>query len=196
MTRSPVGLIFSNYGYAHSSLSNDIIEQTLIEAAQKINHQLASKPTLANQALDDEWVHVQEEHGYLLRFVPDIPKMTYGDIPTIIPVISTWATQYAGAECDFEIWARPGTSTQRKLGIGHLHIASKLPMMPGPTFPYRMTPNEPLGLIFKYYDYVSTFDNDIIEETFAEAAHQIDQEIAHNPVLANQTLDHGFRRLL
>ncbi|KAL8776217.1 MAG: hypothetical protein Q9213_008353 [Squamulea squamosa] len=190
MTRSPLGLLFSNYEYRYSNLLNDIIERTLIEAAQQINHQIASKPTLAKQALDDEWVHVQEEHGYLLRFVPDIPKMTYGDIPTIIPVITTWATQYTGVECDFEIWARPGMSTQRRLGklkVQH----SKLPKMPGPTFPYRMTPNEPLGLIFTHYDYLSTFDNDIIEQTFTEAARQVDQEISHNPVLANQTVDLG-----
>ncbi|KAL8718377.1 MAG: hypothetical protein Q9225_004479 [Loekoesia sp. 1 TL-2023] len=130
ITRSPLGLIFSNYEYVYSALSNDIIEQTLIEATQKINHQLASKPTLANQALDGEWVHVQEKHG-------------------------------------------------------------KRPKMPGPTFPYRITPDKPLGLIFTHYDYLSTFDNDIIEQTFTEAAHQIDQEIAHNPVLANQTIDNA-----
>ncbi|KAL8954003.1 MAG: hypothetical protein Q9222_000164 [Ikaeria aurantiellina] len=61
--------------------------------------------------------------------------------------------------------------------------------MPGQTFPYHMTPNSPLGLVFAHYDYASTFDNDIIERTFMEAAHQIDQELADDPILANQTLD-------
>ncbi|KAL8756901.1 MAG: hypothetical protein Q9184_004351 [Pyrenodesmia sp. 2 TL-2023] len=124
MTRSPLGLIFSNYEYSYSVLLNDIIQRTLIEAAQKINHQLASNPNLAHQALDDEWAYVQEEHDYLLRFVPDVPEMTYGDILTIFPVMTTWTTQYAGVECDFAIWASPGMSAQRKLGIEHLLIAS------------------------------------------------------------------------
>ena len=124
MTRGPLGLVFSNYEYNFSNLENDIIGQTLIEAAQKINSQLASNHTLAKQALAQKWVYVQQEHGYLLDFVPEIPKMTYGDIPTIIPVMSKWATKYAGVDCDFEIWARPGTSTQQKLGVGHLRLVS------------------------------------------------------------------------
>ncbi|KAL8855378.1 MAG: hypothetical protein Q9178_007975 [Gyalolechia marmorata] len=140
MTRSSLGLIFSSYEY-RSVLQNDIIEQTLVEAAQKINHQLASHPNLANQALDDEWVYVQEEHEYLLGFVPDIPKMT------------------------------------------------NFPKMPGRTFPYHMTPDKLLGLIFTHYDYGSTFDNEDIEQALVGAAHQIDQEITDNPTLANQTLD-------
>ncbi|KAI4176464.1 MAG: hypothetical protein LQ343_001000 [Gyalolechia ehrenbergii] len=192
MTRSSLGLIFSNYEYSYSVLHNNIIVQTLIEAAQKINQQLASNPNLANQALDDEWVYVQEEHEYQLGFVPDTPKMTYGNIPIIIPVISTWATQFAGTECDFEIWAWPGMSAQRKLGKGHLRLAFNFPKMPGQTFPYHMTPDKPLGLIFNHYDYLSTFDNYDILQTLVGAAHEIDQEIAPNPTLANQTLDHGW----
>ncbi|KAI4172281.1 MAG: hypothetical protein LQ346_008633 [Caloplaca aetnensis] len=124
MTRSPIGLIFSNYEYFHFALRNQVIEQTVREAAQKINYQLVWNPDLAHQTLNDEWTYAQEEHGYLLRLVPDIPDMTYGDIPIILAVISTWATQYAGVECDIEIWARPGTSAQRKLGIGQLTLAS------------------------------------------------------------------------
>ena len=124
MTRSRLGLNFTNYEYNFSLLRNGIIEQTLKEATQKINSQLASNPDLANQAVDDDWVYVQEEHDYLLRFEPDIPEMTYGDIPSIIPLLSTWAVQYTGVDCDFDIWAWPGTSAQRKLGIGHILLAS------------------------------------------------------------------------
>ncbi|KAL8916864.1 MAG: hypothetical protein Q9208_008296 [Pyrenodesmia sp. 3 TL-2023] len=192
MTRSPLGLIFSNYEYSYSILINDILEQTLLEAAQEINRQLATDPNLANQALADQWVFVQEKHKYLIELVPDIPEMTYGDLPIIILVISTWATQYRGVECDFEIWAWPGTSAQRKLGTGHVRLATKPPKMPAGTFPYHMTPDKPLGLLFNHYDYLSTFDNDIIEQVFVEAANKINQEIAPNPALANETLNIGW----
>ncbi|KAI4187130.1 MAG: hypothetical protein LQ348_004137 [Seirophora lacunosa] len=147
MTHSRLGLFFSNYEYNFSNLRNTIIEQTLMEAAQKINDQLASNPDLANQALDGKWVYLLEEQEYLLELFPDIPKMT------------------------------------------------KPPKMPGGrggTFSYNMTPDKPFGLIFSHYDYLSTFDNDVIEQTFAEATDQIYRELAPDPALANQTVNVGW----
>ncbi|KAL9010900.1 MAG: hypothetical protein Q9173_004206 [Seirophora scorigena] len=158
--RSRLGLLFSNYEYNYSNLRNTIIEQTLMEAAQKINDQLASDPNLANQALDGKLVYVQEEHEYMLELFPDTPKMTYGDILLIIPEL--------------------------------ILLHSKPPKMPGGhggTFSYHMTPDKPVGLIFSHYDYLSTFDNDVIEQTFGEAMHKIHQELAPDPTLANQTMN-------
>ncbi|KAL8837309.1 MAG: hypothetical protein Q9170_002566 [Blastenia crenularia] len=192
MTHSPLGFIFSNYEYRYQFLFNDIIQQTLVEAGQKIDHQLENNPALANQALDDEWFYIQEAEEYLLGFIPNEPEMTYGDIPTIIPLISTWATQYAGVECEFEIWVWPGTSTQRKLGRGALLLAPKLPKMPGDrdaTFPYHMDPDKPLGLIFTHYDYGSTFDNKDIEQLLAGARREYDRKVERDPALVNQTFD-------
>ncbi|KAL8725288.1 MAG: hypothetical protein Q9181_006466 [Wetmoreana brouardii] len=202
MTRSPLGFIFKNYVYRYSILLNDIIEQTLVEAAQKIERQLANNPTLENQALDDEWFYIQDEHEYMLGFTPNEPEMTYGGILTIIPLISTWATQYACVETDFEIYSLPrerdpgtyrgdGWEQEEKLKpVKH----SKLPKMPGDdpigsTFPYHMTPDHPLGLIFNHYDYLSTFDNKDIEQLLAGATRQYDREIQQNPALVNETLD-------
>ncbi|KAL8707617.1 MAG: hypothetical protein Q9220_007404 [cf. Caloplaca sp. 1 TL-2023] len=120
MRRSPLGLIFTNYDYIHPLLPNTLIEQTLLEAARRINDQLNGNPSLANLALNDKWFYMQQKYEYLLILAPDKPELTYGDVPTIISVLSTWAMQYRGLECDFEIWARPGTGTQRKLGDGRL----------------------------------------------------------------------------
>lgn len=67
--------------------------------------------------------------------------------------------------------------------------------MPGPrwsTFPYHMTPNNPFGLVFNHYDYLDTFDNDVIQLTLEEAAHKIDEEISANPAVEHQLLPHGF----
>ncbi|KAL9054033.1 MAG: hypothetical protein Q9206_003698 [Seirophora lacunosa] len=62
----------------------------------------------------------------------------------------------------------------------------------GGTFSYNMTPDKPFGLIFSHYDYLSTFDNDVIEQTFAEATDQIYRELAPDPALANQTVNVGW----
>ncbi len=124
MTSSRFGLVFCGYEFHYVALRNDFIEQTVIEAARKINQQLASNPNLANQALENQWVYVQEDYKYLLRFVPEDMEMTYGDIPIVLAVVSTWARQYAGAECFFRIWAWPGTSARREIGLGHLLLAS------------------------------------------------------------------------
>ncbi|KAL8651244.1 MAG: hypothetical protein Q9226_004786 [Calogaya cf. arnoldii] len=187
MTRSPVGLFFSSYDYGHL-LRNDIIEQTLREAVQKIKYQLAINPNLVNKAVDKRLVYVQEEHGYLLDFAPNIPAMTYGDIPVILPLISAWATQYIGVECYFDIFARPGTSAQRRLGLGQIRLASNPPKMPGRAgFRYHMTPDKPFGLIFTRYDYFETYDNDDVEQSLVRAENEIYRMFAPDPTLANQT---------
>ena len=124
ISRSPLGFLFIHYEYRHSILRNDIIEQTLVEAGHKINKQLAQNSMLENQALGDKWIYIQEKHKYMLDFTSNKGEMTYGDISTIIPVISTWATQYAGVECNFNIWVWLGMSTQRKLGTGHLSLVA------------------------------------------------------------------------
>ncbi len=60
--------------------------------------------------------------------------------------------------------------------------------MPGSTFPHHMTSEWPVGLIFKHYDYLHTFDNHLVEETLSLAAGEINQDIADDPALRNQTM--------
>ncbi|KAL8644854.1 MAG: hypothetical protein Q9226_007561 [Calogaya cf. arnoldii] len=217
MIRSPLGFLFNHYEYRNSILLNVIIQQTLVEAGHKIDQQLAQNPVLGNQALHDKWSYIQVKHKYILSFVPHQRKLTYDDISTIIPLISTWATQYAGVQCDFDIWIPPGTSTQRKLGTEHLaHVAyvksigttdngmsqslkrkfpsltvipPTIPAGTAPsTFPYHMTPENSLGLVFNNYNF-SPEDNDVIKEALTEATQEYNQEVAETPTLANQTLD-------
>ncbi len=120
----PLGLIFNHYDYG-STFDNDDIEQTLVGAAQQIDEEIAPNPTLANQTLDRGWsyegnpLHESEDY-YSLSIHPNVAVMTYGDIPTVIAVLATWATQYRTVETDFEIWTRPGTGEQRRLGFGML----------------------------------------------------------------------------
>ena len=120
----PLGLIFNHYDYG-STFDNDDIEQTLVGAAQQIDEEIAPNPTLANQTLNRGWsyegnpLHESEDY-YSLSHHPNVAVMTYGDIPTVIAVLATWATQYRTVETDFEIWTRPGTGEQRRLGFGML----------------------------------------------------------------------------
>ncbi|KAL6716095.1 hypothetical protein ACLMJK_005661 [Lecanora helva] len=195
MTDSHIGFDFTNYEYSYSRLRNDFIQQTLKEAAQKITKQLDKVPLLSNQAVKADWIYLQAPHEITLKFVPNVPKMTYGDIRPIIALLSLWATQYKGSEVDFDIWAYPGTSNNRKLGTGYVLDATRQPKMPGPrwtTFPYHMTPSNPLGLIFNHYDYLSTFDNDIISLTFEEASLQINKTLSLSPALEHQPVPNGW----
>ncbi|KAI4282428.1 MAG: hypothetical protein L6R38_002930 [Xanthoria sp. 2 TBL-2021] len=103
----PLGLIFTHYDYL-STFDNNIIEQTLVEAAHQINQEIAPTPALANQTLDLKWTsehHLQDESEdyYWLSLHPDVPAMTYGDIPSVIAVFATRATQYRTVETYFEI---------------------------------------------------------------------------------------------
>lgn len=59
-------------------------------------------------------------------------------------------------------------------------------------FPYHMTPDNSLGLVFNHYD-LSPLDNDVIEEALVEATNRYDREIAGDPTLANQTLDRQWQ---
>ncbi|KAL8749590.1 MAG: hypothetical protein Q9199_007594, partial [Rusavskia elegans] len=131
---SPLGFLFKHYDHRNSSLPNDIIQQTLVEAGHKIEEQLIQNPILENQTLDDKWLYIQEEQN-------NLPNM-------------------------------PG-------GYGF-------------TFPYHMTPDNSLGLVFNHYD-LSPFDNDVIEEALVEATNRYDREIAGDPTLANQTLDRQWQ---
>ncbi|KAI4172282.1 MAG: hypothetical protein LQ346_008634 [Caloplaca aetnensis] len=121
----PFGLIFTNYNYL-DTFDNDIIEETFVEATHKINREIASNPALANETLNGQWDYdhprpEEPEDYYWLTLNPDVPAMmTYGDIPTVLAVLSAWATQYRTVETDFEIWVRPGTGEQRRLGSGFL----------------------------------------------------------------------------
>lgn len=63
--------------------------------------------------------------------------------------------------------------------------------MPGKTFPFYMSPDHPLGLIFDHYDYGSTFDNDDIQQLLTGAWHAIGNALAANPSLANEPC-HGW----
>ena len=124
----PLGLVFTHYDYL-STFDNDIIEQTLSEAANKINQEIASNPALVNQTSDNGWTYEhnlpdESEDYYQLSIGPGIGQhdsaMTYGDARTVIALLTTWATQWRAVETDFEIWAWPGTGRQRRLGYGML----------------------------------------------------------------------------
>ena len=120
----PLGLIFNHYDYG-VTFDNDIIEQTFIEAAHEINREIAQSPSLANQTMDVGWAYDHDlpdgsEDYYQLSLHPDLQTMKYQDIPILIAVLATWARQYRTVETDFEIWARPGTRQQRRLGYGML----------------------------------------------------------------------------
>ena len=121
----PLGLIFNHYDYL-STFDNDVIQQTFAEAAHEIEQEITRNPALVNQTLDDGWMYDhplpdEPEDSYWLnigKFGP--PRPTYGDVPGIVALLATWATQYRTVETDFEIWARPGTEQQRGLGEGSL----------------------------------------------------------------------------
>ncbi|KAL8866417.1 MAG: hypothetical protein Q9174_006316, partial [Haloplaca sp. 1 TL-2023] len=70
-----------------------------------------------------------------------------------------------------------------------------LPQMPGhfgSTFPYHMTPNDPLGLIFRNYEPSAFENNEVLEQAFAAAKLDYDGMIAGDATLANRTLDVGW----
>ncbi|KAI4091900.1 MAG: hypothetical protein LQ344_003857 [Seirophora lacunosa] len=119
----PFGLIFSQYDYL-STFDNDVIEQTIAEATHQIYQELAPDPTLANQTVNQEWGYshpIQDtDDSYWLDIMPNGPVMTYGDIPVLLGVLETWATDYRTVETDFAIFIHPGTEQQRQVGQGFL----------------------------------------------------------------------------
>lgn len=119
----PFGLIFSHYDYL-STFDNDVIEQTIAEATHQIHQELAPDPTLANQTVNLEWGYshpIQDtDDSYWLDIMPGGAVMTYGDIPVILGVLETWATDYRTVETDFDIFMHPGTEQQRNVGHGFL----------------------------------------------------------------------------
>ncbi|KAL8756902.1 MAG: hypothetical protein Q9184_004352 [Pyrenodesmia sp. 2 TL-2023] len=120
----PLGLVSRHYTYI-STFDNDIIEQTFVEAAHQISQEIATNPALANQSLDHGWTYEHRlpdgsEDSYWLNLHPEVAAMTYGDVPAVVAVLATWATQWRTVETDFEIWAQPETGEQRRLGSGQL----------------------------------------------------------------------------
>ncbi|KAL8767018.1 MAG: hypothetical protein Q9209_006372 [Squamulea sp. 1 TL-2023] len=123
MSQGPMGLIFSDFDHRHL-IPNVVINQIVNHASEILSASLAQNPDLQNRRLREqvEWPPV---HQILMVIDPDKRYLTYGDLRTLFRVLLLWTQQYETEECGFEIWARPGSATQRRLGKGWFVLDSE-----------------------------------------------------------------------
>ncbi|KAL8783849.1 MAG: hypothetical protein Q9213_004339 [Squamulea squamosa] len=116
MSQGPMGLLFSDFDHRHL-IPNVVVNQIVEHASEILSASLARDPNLQNKHLREqvEWPAV---HQILMVVDPDARYLTYGDLRTLFRVLLLWTQQYESEECGFEIWARPGSATQRRLGKG------------------------------------------------------------------------------
>ena len=117
MENSPIGLVFMDYDHI-GLIPNIIITQLLGRASRAVSASIARHPGLAHQPIRDEveWAPVRKA---TMVVDPALPNMVYGDLRKLFRALALWAQQYETEECAFEIWAKPGTGEQRRLGTGY-----------------------------------------------------------------------------
>ncbi|KAL8708423.1 MAG: hypothetical protein Q9220_006713 [cf. Caloplaca sp. 1 TL-2023] len=122
MTHSSMGLVFYDYDYRYTlGIEREVLEELIAQAAISVATSISHNPALANtriQQTETFWQH--EDEGVALAIGPPMPEITWGELQSVFPLLSGWASEWKGIECDWEIWVWPGTpATTRKLGIGH-----------------------------------------------------------------------------
>ena len=122
MTHSPLGLVFTNYRYG-MPLSNSEVQALIAKAAREINDEIASDPRRAGETMLEPSTTLSDDREIFLHIKPESTRMTYGDLRALMPVLMAWAEVYKSRECDFDIWALPGTASERKLGTGYFVLA-------------------------------------------------------------------------
>ncbi|KAL8911764.1 MAG: hypothetical protein Q9172_007616 [Xanthocarpia lactea] len=118
MTHSPIGLVFWDYD-PDFPIPNYIINQIVGRATDKISAAIARNPAVENQPVSrmGRWTHPARKFD--LYIIPKIPNMKYGHLYSVFALLEEWASVYETGQCEFDIWAWPGMSVQKKLGRGH-----------------------------------------------------------------------------
>lgn len=119
MAHTLLGLVFTDYTYA-TALSNPYVETLISAAAHEITSRVVGNPGIQNQALTKSFTVQNREYDIFLHVVPKKPEMTWGNMVELIPVLQEWVREYESVECDFQIWALPGTDQATRLGTGHI----------------------------------------------------------------------------
>ena len=122
MTRSALGLVFTGYSFT-APLRNPDVQALIVKAARKIDDQIANDPHLAIEVLVEPSTTLSADREIFLQIEPKSTRMTYGDLSALMPLLIAWAEVYESHECDFDIWALPGTALERRLGTGHFVLA-------------------------------------------------------------------------
>ncbi|KAL8852975.1 MAG: hypothetical protein Q9221_002123 [Calogaya cf. arnoldii] len=115
MTRSALGVVFSDYEYTTPIPNNDV-KALLWQAGEELENKLARTPSLETEPMREEAVYIRGRNELLLAIEPRIPFMTYGEQYALLAVLASWVMRYESVECSFEVWAWPGMRQQRKLG--------------------------------------------------------------------------------
>ncbi|KAI4192636.1 MAG: hypothetical protein LQ346_004216 [Caloplaca aetnensis] len=129
MTRSSLGLHFTNYDVGILSVPNEIINQVLAQAIRDVGAKLARDPGLGDRPVQDEylkWTHPIDEIALFIEPTP--PNMTFGNMYAVFHLLRVWAQEYKAEQCSFVIWAWPGTERQKRLGQGHFLLDPDPPL--------------------------------------------------------------------
>lgn len=123
MAYTPLGLVFTDYTHA-STIPNPEIEGLILRAVQTVHDKLRSNPDLRGQPLMESFTMLDRAYGVFLHIVPNQPDLTWGELEQLLPVLRAWTREYESVECDFSIWASPGTSQAKRLGTGHIVLSA------------------------------------------------------------------------
>ncbi|KAL8941791.1 MAG: hypothetical protein Q9216_002029 [Gyalolechia sp. 2 TL-2023] len=123
-----LGLVFAHYDYRYT-IDNDLFEQIIVGATDQYYGQIAEDPTRANLTVVGGWYYDHPPHGeseehYFLGIFPMGAEMRYRDIPRVFALLEDWGTQYQAVDTDYNIYERPGSGEQRRLGYGNIGLTT------------------------------------------------------------------------